>query len=158
MSKLNNVITKLNEFPVLANFHDMGVLDMKIEDNNVILRLSLYKYLDNIGILDDEDHVAILEVKYTNILITKLNLYGIINFRNLIVMSFTDIDDFIELNLYNADYNCFFDLSFKFESYKWKIIDIVEEKEFNEYCEEISKYNEFLYEINEYNGPRWSKI
>lgn len=158
MNKYEGISKKLNEFPVLSDFHDMSIINMEFKENNIIIRFSLFEYLDKLGILEDEDHVAIVEVKYTNISDLKINMYGIINFRDLDVMYIADVNNIIELNAYNYEYDCYFDLSFDYEKYNWKIIDIITTDEFYAYREKISENNDYLYDINTYDGPNWSKI
>lgn len=62
----------------------MSIINMQFKENNIIIRFSLFEYMDRVGILEDEDHVAIVEVKYTNISDFKMNLDGIINFRDIL--------------------------------------------------------------------------
>lgn len=158
MEKYKESELKLNEFSVPTHFHDMSVVNMEILNGSIIIRFSLVKYLDEFNILEDDNHFAILEVKYDGIHISKIDLYGVINFRELTVLRLTDINDIIELNLYNDQYDCYFNIAFACENYKWKVIDIVTADEYYKYCDKMSNNNEFLFEIQKYDGPKWSKI
>lgn len=158
MEKYEESELKLNKFSVPTSFHDMSVINMEISNGNIIIRFSLAKYLDEFNILKDDNYFAILEVKYDDIHISKIDLYGVINFRRLTVLRLTDINDIIELNLYNDEYDCYFNIAFTCESYNWKVIDIVTADEYYKYCDEISNNNDTLYEIQKYYGPIWSKI
>lgn len=149
MEKYEESELKLNKFSVQTSFHDMSVINMEISNDNIIIRFSLAKYLDEFNIL---------KVKYDDIHISKIDLYGVINFRGLAVLRLTDINDIIELNLYNDEYDCYFNIAFTCESYKWKVIDIVTADEYYKFCDEISNNNDTLFEIQKYDGPIWSKI
>lgn len=87
-----------------------------------------------------------------------MDLSDVINFMDLSVLGLTDINGFIELNLYNDEYDCYFNLAFTCENFNWKVIDIITADEYYKFSYEISDKNESLYEIQKYVGPEWSKI
>lgn len=158
MEKYKEVELNLNKWSVPTHFHDMSVINMKFSNDSVTIRFSLAKYLDEFDILKDDDHMAILEVKYDKIRISKMDLDGVINFRCLSVLGLTDINDIIEMNLYNDEYDCYFNIAFTCKSYNWKVIDVITLDEYYNFHNVISKINESLFDIQKYDGPKWSKI
>ena len=121
MEKYKEAELILNKFSVPTHFHDMSVINMKFSDDSIVVRFSLAKYLDEFDILEDDNHLAILEVKYDGVNISKIDLYGVINFRGLSVLRLTDINDIIEMNLYNDEYDCYFNIAFTCKSFNWKV-------------------------------------
>lgn len=81
MSKYEKAELKLNEYPDPTNFHDMSVVNMKFLNDSIHIRFNLAKYMDDFGILEDDEHLAILDVIYNGIKINKINLEGLIDFR-----------------------------------------------------------------------------
>ncbi len=158
MEKYKEAELILNKFSVPTHFHDMSVINMKFSDDSIVVRFSLAKYLDEFDILEDDNHLAILEVKYDGVNISKIDLYGVINFRGLSVLRLTDINDIIEMNLYNDEYDCYFNIAFTCKSFNWKVIDIITTDEYYNFRDEMSKNTESLFEIQKYDGPKWSKI
>ena len=149
---------KLNEFSVPTHFHDMSVINMKFSGDSIVVRFSLAKYLDEFDILEDDNHLAILEVKYDGVNINKIDLYGVINFRGLGVLRLTDINDIIELNLYNDDYDCYFNVGFTCENFNWKVIDVITLEEYYDYTDKMLYMYDSLVEIQEYEGPMWANL
>ncbi|MGM9970915.1 MAG: hypothetical protein ACI35W_00725 [Anaeroplasmataceae bacterium] len=156
MEKYKYAELKLNEFSVPTHFHDMSVINMKFSNDSIQIRFLLAKYLDEFGILEDDKHFAILEVKYEGIQIETIDLEGVIDFRGLEVLRLTDINDMIELNIYNDSYDCYFNVAFTCKVFNWKIIDVVSEEEYYNYYNNMSENSRYLLKVQEFEGPKWS--
>lgn len=157
MHDYTEIEAKLNEYDIPLVFHDMTAVNVKFEDDSITVRFVLAKYLDEFGILDDDKHYAILEVKYKGVKIKKLNMYGVINFRNLSILGLSnEPDDIILLNLYEDEYDCYFSVYFKYKSFKWKIIDVITEEELDNF-EALFDYEQ-LYNLQSVELPEWAKL
>lgn len=157
MRDYTKIEAELNKYDVPLVFHDMIVVNVKFEDDSIAIRFALAKYLDEFNILEDDKHYAILEVKYKGVQIEKLNMQGVINFRGLSVLDLSnEPNDVILLNLYEDAYDCYFSVYFKYESFKWKIIDIITEEELDTF--DTSFNNEQLYNLQNVELPEWAKL
>lgn len=150
---------ELNKCAVPAVFHDMSVVNMKIYKDNIKIILILADYLDEYGIVNDENHFAVLEVTYKKVKIKEMYLSGPIDFRTLDVICLSDDkDDNVELDLLDDSYNCEFYMLFKYKNYQWKIIDVINKEEYYKYADEISQYLDNFIEMEKYKGPKWSQF
>ena len=158
MKKYKEQELKLNNYPDPTSFHDMSVVNMQFLNDSINIRFVLAKYMDDFEILEDDEHFAILEVVYSGVNITNMNLSGVINFRFLDVLGLHEKDGVITLDLYSDEYDCYFHLVFTYKLYCWKVIDVIAEDEYDDYyCEMLQSTNK-LNEINTYKGPKWSNF
>lgn len=158
MEKYKEAELKLNKYPDPSGFHDMSVVNMKIKDDNIYIKLILVKYMDKFGILEDDDHYAILEVKYSGVTIKSMNLCEIIDFRGLDVLYLCEEDDGdIAVDFYDTDLEIFFEMKFSYKSYHWSVCDVIEEDEFYDYLEALGSYDKIL-EIKEVKTPKWANF
>lgn len=158
MSKYEKAELKLNEYPDPTNFHDMSVVNMKFLDDTIKIRLILAKYMDEFEILEDDEHFAILEVKYNGVNINKMNLEGLIDFRDLDVYSLKEENGIVGLNLYNETFDFYFYLEFSYNDYKWSVIDVILADEYYKYSGSLKEYVDEIIKIQEIDTPDWSKI
>ena len=158
MGKYKDAELKLNEFSVPTHFHDMSVINMKFSDDSIIVRFSLAKYLDEFDILEDDNHLAILEVKYYGVKINKINLEGLIDFRTSKVYLLKEENGIISLNLHNETFDFYFYLVFSCNDYKWSIKDIILVGEYYKYSNSLKECVDEIIKIQEIDTPDWSRF
>lgn len=164
MNKYEQIELELNKEVVGEEFHDSDMVNMVFLYDTLTIRLLLLGYLDRYGILDenDNDHYAVLEVKFEGINIKRMDLKDGIVLRDLSVLFFgediEDEDGVITLYLYDDFCNFYFNLKFTYNKYKWKIIDIITRDEYEDYIDEVSKFSDPFTNIGETKFPKWSEI
>lgn len=158
MSKYEKAELKLNEYPDPTNFHDMSVVNMKFLNDSIHIRFNLAKYMDDFGILEDDEHLAILDVIYNGIKINKINLEGLIDFRASKVYLLKEENGIVSLNLHNEIFDFYFYLEFSYSCYKWSVKDVILVDEYYKYSDSLNECVDEIIKIQEIDTPDWSKI
>ena len=158
MRKYEKAELKLNEYPDPTNFHDMSVVNMKFLDDTIKIRFILAKYMDEFDILEDDNYFAILEVIFSGINIKKMNLEGVIDFRDSKVYSLKEENGIICLNLYNEMYDCYFYLEFVCEKYNWCVCDVIPVDDYYKYSDNLKEHVDDIIKIQGINTPVWSRF
>ena len=125
----------MNKSATHGCFHDMGLTSFIIEDNKIILRFTLYKYVDIFNFLKDDNQLAILEVIYEDTTISNFIAKNFQENRDSEVISFEEKDDLISLcfiptgtedeEFYTSE------IEFSFKKYKWNIVRIMSIEEYS---------------------------
>lgn len=158
MSKYEKAELKLNEYPDPTNFHDMSVVNMKFLNDSIHIRFNLAKYMDDFGILEDDEHLAILDVIYNGVKINKINLEGLIDFRASKVYLLKEENGIVSLNLHNETFYFYFYLEFSYSCYKWSVKDVILVDEYYKYSDSLNERVDEIIKIQEIDTPDWSKI
>ena len=136
----------------------MSVVNMKFLNDSIHIRFNLAKYMDDFGILEDDEHLAILDVIYNGVKINKINLEGLIDFRASKVYLLKEENGIISLNLHNETFDFYFYLEFSYSCYKWSVKDVVLVDEYYKYSDSLKECVDELIKIQEIDTPDWSKI
>lgn len=158
MKSKEEIELELNEYPDPTSFHDMPLINIKFLWNSIQMKFMLSKYMDVFGILDDDNHYAILEVKYEGINIKNMNLDGLMDFRNSDVFELSEKEGIIHLNIYNDCIDSFFYLEFTCENYKWKLNSIISENEYDKYSSMLEDFYDCFNEYQKTEFPDWSNF
>lgn len=131
---------------------------MKFLNDSIHIRFNLAKYMDDFGILEDDEHLAILDVIYNGIKINKINLEGLIDFRASKVYLLKEENGIVSLNLHNETFDFYFYLEFSYSCYKWSVKDVILVDEYYKYSDSLNECVDEIIKIQEIDTPDWSKI
>ena len=114
--------------------------------------------MDDFGILEDDEHLAILDVIYNGIKINKINLEGLIDFRASKVYLLKEENGIVSLSLHNETFDFYFYLEFSYSCYKWSVKDVILVDEYYKYSDSLNECVDEIIKIQEIDTPDWSKI
>lgn len=134
MENYNEIEKEMNKSATYGCFHDMGLTSLLIEDSKIILRFTLYKYVDIFNLLTDDNQLAILEVTYEDTIINNFIAKNFQENRDSEVMSFDENDGIISLCFIPTGTEDDFytsEIEFSFKKYKWKVVEIMSIEEYS---------------------------
>ncbi len=122
---------KLNLKPAPNTFHDMELIAFSNTKDTIKLRLSLQKYQDDLNIVPDKNHIAILDGTFNGVNIKEMSKENSFDFNGAEIFSISFKNDLIVMHFANYLEDEYFDISFSFKEYSWNLHSMVSIDEYN---------------------------